>query len=470
MPELPIHSSDSPPLAPEVLSSAPPDSSEGGRTATPSTPTGLAARLRQGFAWNLVAAVSNQGGTFVGNVIVARFLGAHDFGLFAMVQATLVPLGMVVHWATGATAAKYVAEYRTVDPDRAGRIIALCGRACLLASAVLGIVLVGTAYPLASAVLDAPQLTVCLMVGALYVLGTAYSGYQAGILNGLEEFPGLARAALCSGLVAVCGIALGAALLGVLGAVLALALAALVRLMVHQVWVRRALRHAGIGVVRQGALEEASVLWRFALPVAVALSFTLLTTWPANLFLVRQPDGYLQLALYSVGMNVRTLALFLPVVLNNVVLAALNHMKGGGQVAGYRRLARSNVLLTLLLGVGVAATLWSVGNQVLGLFGATFQLSTWLLAPFLLASICETTTVALSQPLQAQGRIWLLFLGIWAPRDSLFLVAAWFLAPLHGAQGLAWAFLMACGYALAGTAVLAWWPGHRAAQVFEQNG
>ena len=42
-------------------------------------------------------------------------------------QGTLLPIAIMANLATGYTATKYVAEYRSTDRERAGRIAALCG-------------------------------------------------------------------------------------------------------------------------------------------------------------------------------------------------------------------------------------------------------------------------------------------------------------------------------------------------------
>lgn len=419
----------------------------------------LAVRLSKGFTWSLVAAVSNQGATFVGNVIVARLLGSLAFGEYAMVQATLVPLAMAIQLATSLAIAKHVAEYRSADPERAGRIVALCGMACLITAMLLGGLLLAVAEPLASVVLEAPQLVPCLMAGALFLICTSLSGYQIGILAGLEDYSALARAALASALITVAAIALGAHLLGLTGAVLGFSLSALLRLALYQLWAWRGLRQAGIRVTCRDAGAEFQVLYRFLLPVTLASTITVLMVWPANLVLVRQADGYGQLALYSAGLNIKSLAIFLPAILNTIILSVLNHLKGGGDWERYHRLLRINVAFTSLLAVFVAVTLLSAGDLVFAVFGRDFSRNASVLLPLLLASVCEATGTALNQPVQAYGKVWLSFLGITVPRDALFLWSTWRFAPLHGAWGMAWSFFAASCYFLVSSAALAWWIG-----------
>jgi O-antigen/teichoic acid export membrane protein len=417
----------------------------------------LASRLSKGFAWNLLATVSSQGSTFAGNIIVARLLGAVTFGEYAMVQATVVPLGMAAQLATGYAAAKYVAEYRSSDPERAGRIVGLCGIACLLTSVAAGGGLVGLSSWLAAGALEAPQLAPWLAIGGLFVVCTALTGYQAGVLTGLENYAALAQASAASALITVAGITVGAAWQGLGGAVLALSATALLRALAHQVCLWRALRQAGIRAHYRGMLQEVHVLGRFALPAALAGSYTYAAIWLANLILVRQPDGYEQLALTTAGMNIRMLAIFAPLVCNTVIASVLNQLKGSGQSARYDKLFRMNLAATTVVGLVVALMLASGGPLVLGVFGKAFGANASLLWPFLLAGACETTTAALFQSVQTHGKMWQSFLGIHVPRDLLYVVATYYTTPLDGAWGLAWSYFAACCYSLASTVVLVCW-------------
>ncbi|MBY0526634.1 MAG: oligosaccharide flippase family protein [Gemmataceae bacterium] len=419
----------------------------------------LAVRLSKGFSWNLVATISNHGATFAGNVIVARLLGPRIFGEYAMVQATLVPLAMVVYWAASFTTAKHVAEYRSADPQRAGRVVALCGFACLLTSLFVGCLLLAVASPLASSALDAPQLAPSLLVGAVFVICTSLNGYEAGILTGLEQYTALTWTAIGSGLLTVAGITLGATLLGLTGAVLALSVTALIRLAIHQYCVTGLLRKAGIPVNFSGACRELPVLGRFALPLALTLTFTLVIAWLANLILIARPDGFEQFALYSAGLNIKSLAFFVPAVFNNVLLSVLNHLKGAGDWERYHKLLRINLLITFLLTAFVAVAIQSIDNRVFAVFGRDFGGQASVLLPFLLASVCEATANALNQSVQAHSKVWFSFLGCTVPRDVVFLWSTWQFAPLYGAWGMAWSFFAASCYFVVSSAVVAWWIG-----------
>ncbi len=85
----------------------------------------LRGRFARGAVWSLLGALMAQGATLAASVITARLLGREQFGEYGMIQSTVGMLGIFAGLGLGMTATKFVAELRTRDPQRAGRIIAL---------------------------------------------------------------------------------------------------------------------------------------------------------------------------------------------------------------------------------------------------------------------------------------------------------------------------------------------------------
>ena len=88
-------------------------------------------RLIQGTVSNLIAVAFNQGSTVIVNVIIARILMKQSFGEYAMVQVTVLTMATMAQLATGFTASKYLAEYRSSCPERAGRVMGVCTIVCV---------------------------------------------------------------------------------------------------------------------------------------------------------------------------------------------------------------------------------------------------------------------------------------------------------------------------------------------------
>lgn len=399
-------------------------------------------RLIKGTALNFVAVAFNQGSTLIVNIIVARILMKQGFGEYAMVQSTLLTVATLSQLATGYTASKYIAEYRSSDPERAGRIMGLCALVSALMAGVGAFLLIAMAPWLAGTMLKAPHLALALMMGSGFLFFSSINGYQTGALSGLEAYGSLAKAGVASGIVAAVAISLGAWWGGLNGTIIGLSISAFVRCAIHSGWLRLESRVQGIKPQYHASLsQEKAVLRNFALPAALAGYYSMPMIWLAYSFLVRQPGGYGEMALYSAAYNIRILVLFLPNVLNNVGMSVLNYEKAKGDVNHYHRVFRSNVFYIVLVSLGGVLVVGAFGRPILHLFGKDFRAGYNLLWLLLIASLFEGTSIALYQYMQSKAKIWLSFFSINVPREALLVVAAYFLVQPYGGAGLAAAYL-----------------------------
>lgn len=399
-------------------------------------------RLVKGTAWNMIAVTFNQGSTLLVNIAIARILMKHAFGEYAMVQSTLLTMAALSQLATGYTASKYIAEYRFADPEKAGRIMGLCALVSVLTAAIWTICLIAMAPFLADTMLKASHLVLPLIIGSGYLLFSSINGYQIGVLSALEAYRSLAKAGVISGIAAVTAISLGAWLGGLNGSLIGLSISALARCAIHNKWLRDETRLQGIMPRYCSSLrQEKAVIFNFALPAAVSGYYSMPLIWLANSFLVRQPDGYSEMALFAAANNLRILVLFLPNVMNSVGLSILNNEKSNGDVSHFNRVFRCNLLYIFLASVGGACTIGALGKPILHLFGKDFGTGYLLLLILLTSSVFEATSIALYQFLQSRSKIWYSFFGICVPREAFLVIASYWLVQLYGGLGLAFAYL-----------------------------
>jgi O-antigen/teichoic acid export membrane protein len=399
-------------------------------------------RLIKGTALNLIAVAFNQGSTLIVNIIVARILMKQSFGEYAMVQSTLLTVAVLSQLATGYTASKYIAEYRSSNPERAGRIMGLCALVSAVMAGVGVFLLIAMVPWLAGTMLKAPHLAFALMLGSGFLFFSAINGYQIGALSGLEAYGSLAKVGVVSGIVAVAAISLGAWWGGLNGTLIGLSISAFFRCAIHNRWLRLESRAQGIKPQYRGSVtQEMAVILKFALPAAIAGCYMTPMIWLANSFLVRQPGGYGEMALYSAANNLRILVLFLPNVMNSVGLSVLNNEKAKEDLKHYNRVFRFNVLYIFLVSIGGLLVMGMFGRPMLQLFGKDFGAGHFLLWLLLVASLFEGLSIALYQYVQSKGKMWPAFFSISVPREAFLVVAAYFLVQSYAGAGLAAAYL-----------------------------
>jgi len=395
-------------------------------------------RQIKGTALNFIAVVFNQGSTLVANIFVARILMQQSFGEYFMVQATLLTMSALSQLATGYTASKYIAELRSVDPERAGRIMGVCAIVSIVMAVVGTLLVVAMAPWLAGAMLNAPHLASALILGAGFLLFSSINGYQTGALSGLEAYASLAKAGAASGIVAMVAISLGAWWGGLNGALIGLSVSAIFRCGIHYRLLRIESRTHGIRPQYRGSLRrEKTIIVKFAFPAAMAGFFLTPMIWLANTFLVRQQDGYVEMALYAAATNFRIAVLFLPNVMNNVGMSILNNEKARGDLKHYHRLFSANVLHIFLVSLGGALVVGILGRPLLELFGKDFGAGYLILWFLLAASVSDAVSIGMYQYMQSQAKIWHALIGITIPTGLFLVAAAYFLVPMYGGAGLA---------------------------------
>jgi O-antigen/teichoic acid export membrane protein len=399
----------------------------------------LRARLRSGVAWNLLAAASTQGATFAVNLIVSNLLGRSRFGEYGMVYGTLRTLGTVAQLAIGMTATRYLAEARSSDPERAGRVLGLCTRVACAMALLAGTMLLAAAPWLARDVLKASHLVFPLRLAAVVAAVVVFNGFQSGALAGLEAYRAMGRCGFISGVTGVAACAVGAAHIGLLGAVGGLLMSGTL----HALLLHRALRvetaRFGIVVRYRGLPPEAGLLLRFALPAALPTLSFLPAQWLASAMLVRGA-GYMQMGLFSAAYTLRTLVVFVPYVVCNVGISMLSHEWGRGEGARYRKLFFANLGLTSGATVAGALAVAGLGPYLLRAFGQGYDEGQAVLRILVLAAVCEGVSFAMYQVFVTQEKMWFSFLCIWLPRDLLLVALARVLSPRLQAVGLASAY------------------------------
>ena len=416
---------------------------------------GLRSRFQRGIVYNTIGAVFNQGSTFAVNIVVANLLGRQVFGEYAMVQRTLVTLGFIAQVAAPYTLTKYVAEYRSTDQRRAGLIIGLVCSASALLAGLAAIALVVLAGWLAGSVLKVPEIHLALALGSLVLLFAVFNGLLMAVLSGLESYRRLAEALTWSGVVYLGACSLLAWRAGLNGAIAGQALGGVVQFVLLFIAAQRECRQQGIEVSWRGATKEFPVLLGFTLPGALSGFTSMAALWLASAFLVRQVNGYSQMALYSAAFSLVGAILFLPNLTNSVGMSLINHHKGMGRESDYRRTFWSNlgISATIVILGSMGAALF--GPAILRLFGKDFREGYPVLLILLVATMAQGLALAAVQIIQSQARMWSSFFGYALPRDLLVVGLAYVLIPTHGAKGLATAYALGWIAGVAGVVLLA---------------
>jgi O-antigen/teichoic acid export membrane protein len=402
---------------------------------------GLRERFVRGVSWNLIGTFLAQGSVFAANIIVANHLGARSFGEFSLLQNTALTFSAIAQVATGLTATRYISEYRVSDPERAGRIIGFCSLFTLGTGLLAGLLLFALAGWLSAATLKAPHLSDGLKIMALYLVFSAMSGYQTGVLAGLERYQQIARLGAIHGGIHITCCAASVWSFGLPGALWALVASLAARWWLYHLAIREEVAIQSIKLSYVMEKQESSFLWRFSIPAALGGFTSMPALWLANTFLVQHPDGYKQLGLYSVAFSLKTAVMMVPAAFNTVGGSIINNELSAKDDARYRQAFWSNttgLLASALLGAGAIII---SGHMLLGIFGPDFVSAYEPLIIMMLATLPEALSIGFYQLIQTQERMWWSLMAVSIPRDGIMILVAYFLAFSSGATGVAVAYL-----------------------------
>lgn len=408
----------------------------------------LRSRYQTGVALNFIGAALNQGSTFVFTIVAANLLGREAFGKYGMVASTLVALSQVAQLACGHTATKFVAECRSTDKEKCGRVIGMLLAVVACAAGLVALGLLASVPWLANSVLKAPDLQFGLAIGAGIVFLNVLIGFFMGALAGLETYRTLSRALVQFGVLYLVICTFATWEFGLNGTFGGLLLSALLGCALLGIALKSECQNMRIPI-RIGLFPESrDILLGFALPAAVSSLTFLPSLWIGSAILVRQPRGYAQMALFSAAYILMAAALFIPNISYVVAWSLLNHQKGQGQWDQYRNVFKINLAVTgaaVVLGV---TALSSFGPAILRLFGNSFIDGRTVLLVMLAAAIPQALGLSALQHLLSQEHMWLSFFAVVLPRDFLLVALSAYLIPHYGAVGLAWAYTAAWTMAL----------------------
>jgi len=400
----------------------------------------LRGRFARGAVWSLIGAVFAQGANLSASVITARLLGREQFGEYGMIQSTVGMLSIFAGLGLGLTATKYVAEFRTRDPERAGRIIALGCVVAIVSGGMLSLGLLAYAPLLAAKTLNAPELTDELRIASVLLFSNALNGAQTGTLAGFEAFRSIARITVLRGLITF-PVTVAAVLLWRLpGAIWALAATSAFTCLVSQVSLRCQCTALGIQTRVWSGWAEWRILWTFSTPAFLSGALVGPAIWAANTMLVNQPGGYAEMGVFSAASQWRNAIGFIPGVLAQFALPLLSNLNGDRDTSRYGRVLRWNLILTVAAATAAALPVALGAAQIMRLYGRGFQQGWLVLVLSAVTAVMSCINNVVGTAILSGGSVWVgfAFNGMWA---AALLAGCYRFIPTNFALGLAGSML-----------------------------
>jgi O-antigen/teichoic acid export membrane protein len=355
------------------------------RDKTDKTEGTVRKRFIVGVIWNLISALASRGFPMIAAILTARLLGKVGYGEFGIINSTVGMFSTFAGLGLGVTCTKYVAELRSKEPDRAGRIIGLTFIIGIVSGSILAIVLFFAAPWLASATLKAPHLEPELRITSLLLIFGTLTGVQNGALVGLEAFKKIAGIGLIQGISSFPITIGGVYFWGLRGAVVALVLTNVIGFVLNRITLNKTRKQFGIETQYKGMWKEADIIWNLSIPSMLSNVMVGPVVWIANTIIVNTPNGYAQLGLFNAANQWRYVLQFLPTVIGGVLLPMLAAESSNKN----SRLETINVLLSWFIVTAIALPFIAIPELISILYGEEYASFSFIQTIALIMFICS---------------------------------------------------------------------------------
>ena len=242
---------------------------------------GNASRLFSGFSWVMVGSLMSKVLVFLATVLVARILSKEVYGQLSIIRSTINLFVSLSSFGIGATATKYIAQYRTTDPTKAIKMYFVANAFVIVMAVVSCSILLVSADIIATNRLNRPEMSIELRIASLILFFSVMNGAQTGTLSGFEDFKRIAKCQTLMGIVEIVSLCIGAYFFGLKGAVVGFGLTYCAAWLYNSIGIRKHLRSFDIPItyeLRRLNLSDFKPLLTFSLPVA-ATSWIQIIDW-----------------------------------------------------------------------------------------------------------------------------------------------------------------------------------------------
>lgn len=402
----------------------------------------LKRRVLGGAFWSFTGVACAKLLILVSGIITANILGKEQYGELGIVRSTInmfISIGMV---GLGATAAKYIAQYKNTDKAYAGRIGALTTFFAVAAGLLITSAVLLFSDVIATKTLNAPYLVNDIRIGALLLFVTVMDSAQNGILSGFENFRAIAVNTFLASVAEGGLMILGACLYGVFGALLGFGLGYVVLYICNYISIRSSSRaHQMVMHWKSIRWKDASLLYRFSLPVALSSFLIMPAYWIVRTLIVKF-CGFGELGIYEAADQWRVIILFIPGSLCGILLPILTNVLEEGSKKTYWKLIWFNLGMNAAITLVLSVIVLCFGGQLMALNGKDFANST-IVAVLAFSAVFSSMAFVVGNSITSRDLVWtgFYFNLLWA---FLFIGLTYmFLKKGVGTVGAAWALLLA---------------------------
>ena len=397
--------------------------------------------MANGAFWTFAGTATAKLIVVVAGIICAHILTQKEFGEYGIVRSTIGMFVVFGEAGLGLTATKYIAEYREKFSNRISGIYLLTTGFALCTGFLVASLVLFFSKDISVGLLKAPELESSIKMGAVMLFVAVLNGAQAGVLSGFEDFKAIAINTFWGSLAESLFMIAGAHYYGVPGAVLGYGVGFAVLLVLNRLSIRRIFLNSNIRVSINRIKDcDFHILYKFSLPATLSSMIIAPTYWICKTILTRE-CGFEEVAIYEASDQWRTMILFIPSAISQIVLPILASVVNVDKNKFWKVL-NLNLILNGSITFFIAAIVIIFRPYLMGVYGSGYE-STTTLVLLALSTIFSSLANVVGLSISSRSKMWqgFVFNLIWA--IVVIALSKYFVDIFYGAAGIGAAILVA---------------------------
>ena len=379
--------------------------------------TDLKARLYGNAFWSLAGAVLSKLIFFIALIVAANILGKVHYGEFGMMNSTVLMFVALASLGLGATASRYIAEFRDTDPEKTINVYLVTQTFSYVVGFISSVIIFWFADSISVHSFHSNHLGDEIRIGTVIFFFSIINGAQNGVLSGFERFDLIAYSNVVKAVFQSVLLIAGAYYYRLFGALAGLAIAQLAANLYNRILIApllKAYRIRLLDQLKKLSFRQFDILWKFSLPTVISSLAIVPVMWYAKTKLV-QLEGFKTMANFDVAEQWRAQILYIPAVLSQIVLPMLSNFKGNASKEEYFKSIRINLSINVVVSFVLSLFVILIAPWLLSKYGKDFN-NTVPVYFLCISAVLIAASNVVFPILLTYNKIWygMLINGIWA--------------------------------------------------------
>lgn len=387
--------------------------------------------------WSLLGAFISKGLLFFAWILVARILGKEANGQVGMIRSTINLFLIFVGSGLSLTTTKYIPQFLGVNDIKTSRIISLTYAISFSFGLILSVILFTLSPLISSNILNNPNLSGTLRIGAILLFINSLNSVSLGCLQGLKKFKVITLLTSINGVVILFFVYFGSLYYGIDGAFVGLTISAFTLMIAYFIKLKDTFKVKKIEF-RKDFLKEIDTLKRFTAPAILAGVMVVPFKWGTDAIMVNTSDGYQELGLFAAIILFQTFLIMATEVVNAPMITLMSKKEVSKDVS------KVNIIVPWFVGVLTVLPIMLFPNFFGQIFGDEYSMDNNYIPTLMLVLI--TTVIMLfkqgiARIMVVNNLMWFSFFSnlIW----GLTLIGVLYFSTMKTSISLALSFLVA---------------------------